>query len=112
MLGNGLAEGLAHLRIFGSQLQCTFRHADATRGNMGSFRGAGDDVDRRQASLEASMEDGVGSDDQRQVRNASRRHSTDIDNNVNRLSNKTSENADEFISNVRNAANKSLKTIQ
>ncbi|MEJ7634951.1 hypothetical protein [Aeromicrobium sp.] len=88
------------------------QHTDDTRGNMGSFRGQNDDVDRRQATLQNQMENGVGSEDQERVRTTSGRHTTDIDNNVNRLSSKTSENADEFISNVRNAASKSFNTIQ
>lgn len=86
-------------------------HADDTRANMGKFRGAADGVDRRQAHLQNSMEGGVGSENVGQTRSATQRHSTEIDNNVNKVVNRTSENADEFISNVRSAANKSLDTL-
>lgn len=86
-------------------------HADDTRSNMGKFRGAQDGVDRRQANLQNQTENGVGSDNFARTRSATGRHSTEIDNNVQKLVNKTSENADEFISNVRSAANKSLDTL-
>jgi hypothetical protein len=86
-------------------------HADDTRANMASFRSSQEGVDRRQAHIINQMEGGVGSEQMDQTRAATRRHSADVDTNVNKLVNRTSENADEFISNVRSAANKSLKTI-
>lgn len=87
------------------------QHTDDTRANMSSFRDAGDGADRQQAHLQNQMENGVGSDLQSQQRSVSRHHGEEIDVNVNKLAGKTSENTDEFISNVRNAANKSLRTI-
>jgi len=87
-------------------------HADDTRANMGSFRTSADGADRRQAHLQNQMEDGVGAEEVGQTRAATNRHSTEIESNVNKLVSRTSENADEFISNVRNAANNSLKTIK
>jgi len=87
------------------------QHVDDTRGNMANFRDTGDGVDRQQAHLQNSMENGVGSDEQAQTRSMTRHHVEEIDTNVNKLAGKTSENTDEFISNVRSAANKSLNTI-
>lgn len=87
------------------------QHTDDTRANMANFREAGDGADRQQAHLQNQMENGVGSDLQAQQRSVSRHHGEEIDTNVNKLAGKTSENTDEFISNVRNAANKSLRTI-
>ena len=87
------------------------QHVDDTRGNMANFRDTNDGADRQQAHLQNQMENGVGSDQQAQTRATSRHHGEEIDTNVNMLAGKTSENTDEFISNVRNAANKSLRTI-
>lgn len=87
------------------------QHTDDTRTNMGNFGNTNDAADRQQAHIQNSMENGVGSDQQAQTRSTSRHHGEEIGNNVNKLANKTSENTDEFISNVRNAANKSLRTI-
>lgn len=88
------------------------QHTDDTRTNMSQFGTTNDNVDRQQAHLQNSMENGVGSDQQAQTRAVSRHHGEEIGNNVNKLANKTSENTDEFISNVRTSANKSLRTIE
>jgi hypothetical protein len=87
------------------------QHVDDTRANLGSFRETNEGADRQQAHLQNQMEGGVGSDLQQQTRAVSRHHGEEIDTNVNKLAGKTSENTDEFIANVRNAANKSLRTI-
>ena len=87
------------------------QHVDDTRSTMSNFRDAGDGADRQQAHLQNQMEGGVGSDLQASQRSTTRHHGEEIDTNVNKLAGKTSENTDEFISNVRNAANKSLRTI-
>ncbi|RYJ05244.1 MAG: hypothetical protein EON52_12575 [Actinomycetales bacterium] len=96
------------LRVDRASIQ---NHADTTRGNAGSAKGLNDDVDRQQAHLQRQAEDGVGSDQLAAIRSSTSRHATDIDHGINRTANRTSENADEFISNVQNAANKSLKNI-
>ena len=87
------------------------QHVDDTKGNMANFRETNSGADRQQAHLQNQMENGVGSDLQGQTRSVSRHHGEEIDTNINRLAGKTSENTDEFIANVRNAANKSLNTI-
>ncbi len=87
------------------------QHVDDTRSNMATFRETGEGADRQQAHLQNQMEGGVGSDLQSQTRSVSRHHGDEIDTNVNKLAGKTSENTDEFIANVRSAANKSLNTI-
>lgn len=86
------------------------QHTDDTRANAANLRNAGDEADRQQAHLSRQI-NGIGQDQTEAVRNASRRHGSDIDTSVNKVNNKTSENADEFISNVRNAANKSIRPI-
>lgn len=85
-------------------------HVDDTRTNMTGFRGAHDEASRQQASFGRQTEGGVGSEDIDRTRAAADRHSTEIDSNVGKLMNRTSENTDEFISNVRNAATRSLNT--
>jgi hypothetical protein len=85
-------------------------HVDDTRSNMTGFRGAHEQADRQTASFAGQTEGGVGSEDINRTRAAANRHSTEIDGNVNKLMNRTSENTDEFISNVRNAATRSLNT--
>lgn len=96
------------LRVDRASIQ---NHADATRGNAGSAKGINDDVDRQQAHLQNQAEGGVGSEELNAIRSSTRRHATDIDQGINRTANRTSENADEFISHVRTAASKSLKNI-
>lgn len=96
------------LRVDRASIQ---NHADATRGNAGAARGINDDVDRQQAHLQNQAEGGVGSEELGRIRASTSRHASDIDQGINRTANKTSENADEFISNVRSAASKSLRDI-
>lgn len=85
-------------------------HVDDTRNNMSGFRGAHEQADRQSANFGRQTEGGVGSDDIDRTRANANRHSTEIDGNVNKLMNRTSENTDEFISNVRKAATRSLNT--
>lgn len=87
------------------------QHTDDTRANAGNLRNAGDEVDRQQSHLSRQLDGGVGSEQTEAVRSAGRRHGADIDTSVNKVNNKTSENADEFISNVRSAANKSIRPV-
>jgi hypothetical protein len=85
-------------------------HIDDTRTNMSGFRGAHDQADRQSASFGSQTEGGVGSENIDRTRAATNRHSSEIDGNVNKLMNRTSENTDEFVSNVRSAASRSLNT--
>ena len=87
------------------------QHTDDTRTNTANFSSTNDEADRQQAHIQNSMEDGIGSEQQSQARSASRHHGEEIGTNINKLAGKTSENTDELMVNVRNAANKSLNTI-
>lgn len=86
-------------------------HFDDSRANMGQLRNANDGADRRQAHLEQMMEGGVGSDNQAQVRARTRHTGEEADISINRLNGRGSEQTDQFISNVRSAANKSIRSI-
>ncbi|HET9500093.1 MAG TPA: hypothetical protein VFO98_07515 [Marmoricola sp.] len=86
-------------------------HADDTHANLANFRGAADNVDRQQGFLQQMTEDGAGSEELGNVR-AGTRHATDeVHTNSTKLANRTSETADEFITNVSNAASKNLRSI-
>ena len=86
-------------------------HADDTHSNMGSFRGSADNVDRQQGYLQAMTEEGVGSVEIGQVRSGTRHATEEIHTNATKLAGRTSETADEFIGNVRNAASKNIRPI-
>jgi hypothetical protein len=86
-------------------------HADDTHANMANFRGSADNVDRQQAHLQNMTEEGVGSEEFGQVRAHSRHATDDINTNATKLVDRTSETADEFIGNVRNAASKNIRPI-
>ncbi|KQY56053.1 hypothetical protein ASD11_16415 [Aeromicrobium sp. Root495] len=96
------------LRVDRASIQ---NHADATRSNAGSAKNINDEVDRQQAHLQRMSEDGVGSEQLSAIRTSTSRHATDIDSGINRTAQKTVEKTDEFVSNVQNAANKSLRNI-
>lgn len=85
-------------------------HVDDTRNNMSGVRGASDQASRLQANFAGQTEGGVGSEDITRTRAAADRHSTEIDTNVNKLMNRTTENTDEFIGNVRKSATRALNT--
>ena len=86
-------------------------HTNATLGNKGSLRGLNDDTDRRQAHIQNTLENGVGSEQVQGQRTGAKRHADDIDAGVQRTAQRTSENADQFIQGVRNAAERSLRQI-
>lgn len=86
-------------------------HVDDTKANMGSFRSSNDAVDRQQAHLINQTEGGVGSEEFGRTRAGSNRHGEDINSNVDKLNSRTSENTDQFVSNVRSAAAKSIRPI-
>ena len=86
-------------------------HADDTHSNMGNFRGSADNVDRQQGHLQNMTEEGVGSDELGQVRSGTRHATEEIHTNATKLAGRTSETADEFIGNVRNAAAKNIRPI-
>lgn len=87
------------------------QHVDDTRTNLAGLQSAGDEVDRQQAHLINQMEGGVGSDVAAGTRAATSRHGEDINTNLTNLTGRTSENTDEFITNVRGAANRSMNTL-
>ncbi|MEH3032854.1 MAG: hypothetical protein PGN07_02150 [Aeromicrobium erythreum] len=86
-------------------------HTDATLANQGQLRQVGDQVDRQQAHLKNMMEGGAGSENVAATQASARRHGADIDAGVTKNAQRTSENADEFISSVKNAANSSFRNI-
>lgn len=86
-------------------------HADDTHANMANFRGAADSVDRQQQHLQQMTEDGAGSEELGAVRSGTRHATDEVHTNATKLANRTSENADEFITNVNNAAQKNLRSI-
>lgn len=86
-------------------------HIDDTRSNAGNVRAAADIADSRQAAFHGQTEGGVGSEQIAQTRAATQRHGVEVNSNVDRLMNRTSENTDEFIGNVTKAAQSSLNTI-
>lgn len=86
-------------------------HADDTHANLSNFRSGADNVDRQQAHLQNMTEDGAGSTEYGQARGATRHATEDIHANNTKLVNRTTETADEFISNVNNAAAKTIRSI-
>lgn len=96
------------LRVDRASIQ---NHTDATRGTVGTNRTLGDDGNRQQANLEAQREGGVGSDEISRQRSSTNRHVGDMNTNIERTSNRTSENGDQFIAQVRASANKSINSV-
>lgn len=86
-------------------------HVDDTLGAAGTFRGGADNVDRQQAHQIQMAEEGASADEYGSVRGATRHATDEIHTNSTKLANRTGEVADEFISNVSNAASKTLRSI-
>ncbi|WP_344330002.1 hypothetical protein [Aeromicrobium halocynthiae] len=86
-------------------------YTDATRANVGNNRSLGEDVDRQQAQQVASREGGVGSDELTRQRASTNRHATDVNTGIERTSNRTSEQTDQFINAARASANRSIRSI-
>lgn len=86
-------------------------YTDATRGNVGSHRTQGEDVDRQTARQIQSREGGAGSDELTRQKASTNRHSEDINTGIERTSNRTSEQGDQFISSAVRSASKNIQSI-
>lgn len=86
-------------------------HRDDTHANLGAFNASNDAVDRQQQHLHNMTEDGTGSSEYAASRASSRHAVDDVHQNSMKLADRTVEQADEFIGNVRNAAAKNIRSI-
>lgn len=85
-------------------------NVDGTRTNVGNNRQAGEDVNNRQNQRISSREGGIGSDELSRQKTSTNRHVEDVNTGVERTSNRTSEQASQFIAAARASANKSIQS--